>query len=547
MLDILRRIYHFLLPEERKTSLKVVVSVVVNTLLDFVSLAALLPILYYLLEGLDNHRAALLFCGIAIIVILIKCIVSTVLIRFQNHFLLSLYKRLSKSLFAAYYNRGLLFIREQGSHHLDYEVNAYCLGFSQSLLAPMLSVLGEGLLVVWVILVLVIYAPITALILSVAFIPFLLVYIHFIRKKVRVYGELEQKARRQQFKLVAETYQGYSELKVNNAFHQFRNEFEEGTHRISDYRMKMVTLTKLPLLLSELSIVLGLVFLVFWGQGDVKLFVGIFAVAAFRLLPAMRSILGGWTRIHNSLFILESLEQGLNHTQSQESVDDEEVSFEHELRFVDLCYTYPNGERVLAHFNAAVKKGEYIGLSGYSGVGKSTLFNLLLGFLHADCGKILIDGTQLTDQTQKSWLHKVGYVSQEVYLFDGSLVENITIGDSEADRDRVLRILKDVCLLDWVNSLPDGLDTLLGERGCKISGGQRQRIGIARALYRPIQVLLLDEATSSLDDETEAGIMNTLEQLKKSYPLLTILSIAHRKSSLLQCNRIIYLQENTNS
>lgn len=542
MIKILRRIYSFLLPEERKTSHKVVLSIVLNALLDFMSLAALLPVLYYLLEGFDDHRAALLFCALAILVILVKCVVSTCLIRYQNRFLLSLYKRLSKSLYAAYYNRGLLFIREKGSHHLDYEVNAYCLGFSQSLLSPMAAILGDGILVVLVVSVLFVYAPLTALILSVAFLPFLFIYTRIIRKRVKLYGELEQKARREQFKLVAETYQGYSELKVNDAFHQYQYEFEQGTHKISDYRMKMVSLTRLPLLLSELSVVFGLALLVLFARGDVKMLVGVFAVAAFRLLPAMRSILGGWTRIHNSLFILESLESGLSEYQSADAQIDEELSFEREITLNHLCYSYSNGEPVLNNFNAVIRKGEDIGFSGYSGAGKSTLFNILLGFLEPTSGSVLIDGRQLSSSTQTAWLRRVGYVSQEVFLFDGSIVDNIAIGTTQIDTDRIRKVLSDVSLLDWVDSLPERFNTLLGERGCKISGGQRQRIGLARALYRDIEVLFLDEATSSLDDETENEIMNTLERLKQQYSSLTILSIAHRKSSLRLCDRIINLE-----
>ena len=545
MIKILRRIYSFLLPEERKTSHRVVLSIVMNALLDFVSLAALLPVLYYLLEGQNNHRAALLFCSLAVGVVVMKCLVSTWLIRFQNRFLLSLYKRLSRSLYASYYNRGLLFIREQGSHRLDYEVNAFCFGFSQSLLAPMAAILGDGLLLVLVTVVLLIYAPLTAFILTIAFLPFVILYTQVIRKRAKLYGELEQKARREQFKLVAETFQGYSELKVSNAFHLFRTEFEEGTHKISDYRMKMVTLARLPMLLSELSIVIGLALLVLFGHEDVKILVGIFAVAAFRLLPAMRSILSGWTRIHNSLFILESLEEGLCDYIPEENHKGTPLPFNQSITLSHLHYTYPNGEEVLKDFNAVIHKGEDVGFSGYSGVGKSTLFNLLLGFLRPDSGSIQVDGAPLTKETQTDWLSKVGYVSQEVFLFNGTIAENIAIGSKEINRKRVRQILSDVSLLDWVDTLPDGIDTVLGERGCKVSGGQRQRIGIARALYRNIEILLLDEATSSLDDETEADIMATLARLKQCYQSLTILSIAHRKSSLAQCDRIINLQSDT--
>ena len=430
---------------------------------------------------------------------------------------------------------------------MDYEVNAFCFGFSQSLLAPMSAILGDGLLLLLVTAVLLVYAPLTAFILAIAFLPFVVIYTQVIRKRAKLYGELEQKARREQFKLVAETFQGYSELKVSDAFHQFRNEFDEGTHKISDYRMKMVTLMRLPMLLSELSIVLGLALLVMFGHEDVKILVGIFAVAAFRLLPAMRSILSGWTCIHNSLFILESLEQGLSDYNPDEETVGEALPFEHVITLKHLSYTYPNGEVVLTDFNAEIQKGEDVGFSGYSGAGKSTLFNLLLGFLNPDGGSILVDGKPLTRATQTDWLRKVGYVSQEVFLFNGTIADNIAIGSKEVDRDRVRQILADVSLSDWVDTLPDGIDTLLGERGCKVSGGQRQRIGIARALYRDLEVLFLDEATSSLDDQTEAEIMNTLARLKQRYKSLTVLSIAHRKSSLAQCDRIINLKINPNS
>ena len=542
MFKIIHRIYTFLLPEERKTAMRVVITILVNTLMDFISLATLMPVLYYLLEGMENNRAALLFCGLSISVVVLRCILSTWFIRFQNRFLLKLYKRLSLTLYSSYYNRGLLFIREHGANKLDYEVNVFCYAFSQSLLAPMAVIMGDGLLLILVVSVLLVYAPITAGILAAAFIPFMIFYTHFIKKRVKMYGELEQTAKREQYKLVAETFQGYSELKVSNAFDLFSANFEEGTHKISQYRLKMATLARLPLLLSELSVVVGLAFLVMWGQGDIKILVGIFAVAAFRLLPAMRSILSGWTQIQNSIFILEALEEGIKDYCPQAEETDENLSFKKDIVLKDISYSYPNGEEVLHNFNIQIRKGEQIGFSGYSGAGKSTLFNIMLGFIRPTSGEVIIDETPLTLKTQKAWLKLIGYVSQEVFLFNGTLAENITIGCKEIDKERINQILSDVSLLNWVKALPDGIDTILGERGCKVSGGQRQRIGIARALYRKIDVLFLDEATSSLDDTTEAEIMETLQKLKKQYESLTILSIAHRRSSLAQCDRIIKLE-----
>lgn len=149
---------------------------------------------------------------------------------------------------------------------------------------------------------------------------------------------------------------------------------------------------------------------------------------------------------------------------------------------------------------------------------------------------------KLTPEVQPSWLRRVGYVPQEVYIFHGSLAENIALGCKEIDRERVLRILRQVSLDKWLQTLPEGMDTVLGKSGGRLSGGQKQRIGIARALYKEIDVLLLDEATSALDNATEREINETLNELKRTYERLTVLSIAHRESSLAYCDRVITLE-----
>ncbi len=176
-MNFLKRIYRLLLPEERKTGGKVAAAVFLTALLDFVGLAALLPVLYYLLEGGENQQAALWFCLLAVGVILFKSVLGAVFSRFQNRYLMSLYRRLSFSLFSAYYHRGLLFIREQGSNRLGYEVNYMCFAFSQSMLAPLLRMAGDGLLILLVTIALLVYDWVTVLVLYASFLPFMAVYV----------------------------------------------------------------------------------------------------------------------------------------------------------------------------------------------------------------------------------------------------------------------------------------------------------------------------------------------------------------------------------
>ena len=366
----------------------------------------------------------------------------------------------------------------------------------------------------------------------------------YLRTRFRKYGEQEQQAKREQAKVVSDTFRGFQELEVNGAFSTQQASFLEGMDKVTRSRVKLDTIMRLPLFLSELSVILGLTILVVWGSGDVKVLVGIFAVAAFRLLPAMRTLLSGWTQIQNVLCCLDVIEEGLKDMDGSETdFCGKDIVFEKEIRTCGLSYVYPNGEKVLENLNVCIQKGEYVGFCGYSGVGKSTLFNLLLGFLKPTAGEIRIDDSVLNPEVQSSWLRKVGYVPQDVFIFHGTLAENIALGCKEVDRKRVLRVLELVSLGKWLQSLPDGMDTSLGEAGGRLSGGQKQRIGIARALYKNINVLLLDEATSALDNKTEREVNETLSLLKRTYEQLTVLSIAHRESSLAYCDRVITLEK----
>ena len=543
-MTLLKRIYRLLQPEERKKAWRVAGTVFLSALLDFVGLAALLPILYYLLEGGENKRAALLFCLFAITVILVKSLSAVFFSRYQQKYLLDFYKRLSFSLFSAYYRRGLLFIREQGSNKLGYEVNALCYSFSQSLLSPLLRMAGDGLLIVLVTVALFVYDGVTVLMLYATFLPMMFIYLWGVRKQVKKYGKIELEAKREQSRVVMDTFRGFTELEVSGAFPSLQESFLVGMDKISLNRMKLNTILQLPLFLSELSVIIGLALLVGFGDGDVKLLVGVFAVAAFRLLPALRTLLSGWTQVQNALCSLEVIEEGLKDPNEHESVcRAQEIEFEKEIKTCHLSYAYPGGEEVLEDLNVCIRKGEYVGFRGYSGVGKSTLFNLLLGFLKPTEGEICIDDTVLTLDVQTSWLRKVGYVPQDVFIFQGTLAENIALGCKEINRERVLRVLEQVSLGKWLQTLEHGIDTALGEAGGRLSGGQKQRIGIARALYKEIDVLLLDEATSALDNQTEKEVNETLSQLKRTYEQLTILSIAHRESSLAYCDRVITLEK----
>ncbi|MBR5857058.1 MAG: ABC transporter ATP-binding protein [Bacteroidales bacterium] len=545
-MNVFRRIIELLRQDERKRGVKVAVALFFTTLLDFVSLASLLPVLYWLLKGGENSRAALFFSLLAVALIIVKGSVNILFSRYQHKYMLSIYRRLSMALYEAYFNKGLLFIKEEGTNRLTYDTNFISYTFSQNILPSLLRMMSDSLLIVMVAVALAIYDFKTSLILVCSFMPFMAIYLFGVRKRVREIGKEDIKARRKQGRIVMETFKGYADLQVSGAFPYVHRTFKSGLEEIGRNRLKMDTLMRLPLFLGELAVVLGLGLLVVTRSGDISLVVGVFAVASFRLLPALRGIMTGFAHIENASYSLDIIEKAIGTEQAVPEVKEnapecgeESRLFSKNISFENISYSFPDGESIFSNFNCSIGSGEFVGFNGYSGAGKTTLFNLLLGFIEPQEGSIKLDGVPLVKENRARWLKQVGYVSQDVFIFQGTLAENIALGENEIDRNRVEEVLEMVCLKEWREGLAAGIDTEMSEEGKNLSGGQRQRIAIARAIYKEVDVLLLDEATSALDNATELEINRMLLQLRANYTNLTILSIAHRESSLAMCDRVV--------
>ncbi|HYN46362.1 MAG TPA: ABC transporter ATP-binding protein [Allosphingosinicella sp.] len=219
-----------------------------------------------------------------------------------------------------------------------------------------------------------------------------------------------------------------------------------------------------------------------------------------------------------------------------------ELAFNEAIVFDSVCYRHEDGGFALRNIDLEIPRGARIGVTGPTGSGKSTLLDLLMGLLAPDSGAVRIDGLPLAAATRALWQAKIAHVPQGVYLADDSIAANIAFGVEPAAVDRArLGVIVAAAQLDaFVLTLPEGLETRVGERGIRLSGGQRQRIGLARALYKQASVLILDEATSVLDDATEAAVMRAIMALGKD---ITIVMIAHRQSTLGGCDRLIRLEE----
>src|ERR1700722_14305173 len=282
----------------------------------------------------------------------------------------------------------------------------------------------------------------------------------------------------------------------------------------------------------------------FHGVAAALPILGALALGAQRLLPALQQVYGAWATMAGCHALLEDTLSLLDQTLPADASSPRPppLRFEREIRFEQVQFRYSaQSPWVIDSLNLVISKGARVGLVGGTGSGKSTTLDLLMGLLHPNAGIISINGQVLEGSRIRAWQASIAHVPQAIFLADTTLAENIAFGvpPGEVDRERVRRAAERAQIGEFIDSMPEGLDSLVGERGVRLSGGQRQRIGIARALYKEAAVLVLDEATSALDNSTERSVMDAIEGLSRE---LTIIMIAHRLSTVQRCDTILELE-----
>ena len=276
--------------------------------------------------------------------------------------------------------------------------------------------------------------------------------------------------------------------------------------------------------------------------GSVLPALGVLALGAQRLLPLMQTLYKGWATVAGSQALAEDILRVLEEPEEQPSTGAEPIGgFDRAIVVRNVGFQYAGGSRAAVHgLDLVIPKGAKVGLVGRSGSGKSTVMDLLMGLLEPTEGAIEIDGRRLDRSNAAGWQRQVAHVPQDLFLADASIRENIAFGaaPSEIDDERVAAAAEAADIAEFIAALPDGYETIVGERGTRLSGGQRQRLGIARALYKRASVIFFDEATSALDGETEATVMAAIERLDRD---LTVILVAHRTSTLAFCDQIVRL------
>ena len=362
----------------------------------------------------------------------------------------------------------------------------------------------------------------------------------FLKKRIEKEGLKRSIMQSKFYKILNETFGNFKIIKLIQNEEKLYSEFSNISYGYARANIVSNTLSQLPRLSLEtigFSVLIGIVVYVLFQYNDANFvlpIISMYALALYRILPALNRILSNYNTI---LFLSNSLDivySDLSYTPQTEGKDF--IDFKNKIELTNVSFEYNKNKKVLENINIIINKGDKVAFVGESGSGKSTLVDLIIGLYKPLSGEIVIDDKKLTSDNVKSYRSKVGYIPQSIYLFDGTVGENVAFG-YEYDKEKIMEVLKKANIYDFLSS-KEGIDTLVGDGGIQLSGGQKQRIGIARALYSDPEILVLDEATSALDNETEAKIMDEIYETSQDK---TLLIIAHRLSTIERCDRKIML------
>jgi ATP-binding cassette, subfamily B, bacterial PglK len=442
----------------------------------------------------------------------------------------------------------------RNSSEYIYSIQALTAQFTGKVLIMGLKTLNDVFIVIAIILVLG-YTDAALLGVLAAILGFVVfLYDRMLRKNIQNFGARANSSSTRMVRGINEGIQGMKEIRVLGKEHYFLNAVSDGAQEYADNIKKTDILSTVPRYLVEFMIIAFLALIVIFElitDGNVQKLIPVlamFAVAALRLVPSITSIANGIVQLRfnkNTVFLLHQdilKAEKIVGSSNQGKLTVETINEFKSISLKNVRFKYSSDTNyVIDGVSVEIKKGESIGIMGPSGSGKTTIIDILLGLIFPNQGSITFNGNNINN-CLREWQSKVAYIPQEIFIIDDTLKKNIALGlnDSQIDHEFLIEIIKKTQLKELINSLPEGIETHLGENGVRLSGGQRQRVALARALYHKRSVLVMDEATSSLDPITEKEIVKEIKMLKGD---TTIIVIAHRMNTLEHCDQIYKLEK----
>ncbi|MBZ1350091.1 ABC transporter ATP-binding protein/permease [Alcaligenaceae bacterium LF4-65] len=568
VLEPFKRLYEILPVTSKRGLTLVVILSLVASLFETASVASILPFMAIVMDpsilteyrwaeellaslGLHTQQAAIIAAGVLTVLVLgIGNVVTAANLWLQTRYLASARRDLATELFTGYLYLPYSFHIQRDTSSLGRVLGGDVESAIGGFLASLLSVISKGLSGIVLITLIVVVDPLVALgTVLVLGCGYMLVY-RLIRIKQVTLGAKMVQASTTVGRTALEGLSGIKELRVLGRENASTVEYNKSMTELMATQASNSLASAMPRYVIEVFAYAGIVAVtlafVLKGEGTAAIpSLALYALAGNRLVPIFQQLFAAAITIKYHTRAVESLEADLAIVRNRQTDTDENqigaLAFKTQIQLTGLSFKYPSADRLaLNNITLTIPQNQSIGLVGKTGSGKTTLADVLLGLYSPASGEIKIDGVPLNSQNERAWRKRVGYVPQTVFLTNASIEKNIALGmaEEQIDIEAVKRAARMAQAEEFINQLPDGYGTIVGERGVKLSGGQRQRLGIARALYHNPDVLVFDEATSALDGMTEDAVMQAVQDLSQER---TMILIAHRLRTVQACDRIVML------
>ncbi len=572
MLKILKKINILMDKKQKRSMLGLLCMMVIAAFLETVTVLMVMNVVQLIvdpvtLEQGDTYKTiceilhldgTVQFSVLAILFLIFLYISKSV---FQFMMQRSLYRFVYSNQFKTAANLMKSFVKKDYEYYLNAETSVIQRSITAdvsnmyALIQSVLQIASETIVAIFLVIALAMKDPVMTVIIGVLLVVTLVVIKNIIKPIMNRTGKENQDYGASMFSWIAQTIQGIKDIKVAGKEQYFINEYCKVGEGYVKAMERFSLFNNTPKLLIETVCMAGLLgyilVLIVTGSnvsGMISLFAA-FGIAAMRLLPAASRINNQMTSMAFNEPFFFNVSDNLVEETNEENTDisyavvaKEKLPVTKAVNLEDITYHYPNSDKLIFdHASVSFPIGKSIGVVGASGAGKTTIIDILLGLLKLETGKVMADDADIQEH-YREWLANVGYIPQMIFLLDADIRKNVAFGvpEEEIDDERLWYALKEAQLDEFVKTLPEGVNTGIGERGIRLSGGQRQRIGIARALYNDPEVLILDEATSALDNDTEAAIMDSINRL---HGKKTLIIIAHRLQTIEKCDMVFRVED----
>ena len=497
--------------------------------------------IYNILEFHSNISFVLSFGLFLIIFYLFRSVVNLFYFYLLARFSKGRYHLLAYRLFENYLGRSYKNFLDKNSSNLSKTIINEAQNLT-NILSAILFMMSEIFVVIFIYSLMLYMNWKITILLSILLLLNIILLTKTISKKIKIEGSKREKFQQNFYEILNSSFGNFKMIKLKSNDKKILEKFAKVSGGFANSNIINDTLAQFPRLFLEalgfIIVIFIIIYLVYKYQTDISgamALISMFILGLYRLMPSANRILSSYNQImfnHRSLDIVHN-----DLIYEIEDLGEDKIIFKEQIILKDVSFSYMENKKVLDSINIRIKKGEKIAFIGESGSGKSTLADIIMGLYRPQNGDLYIDNTRLNDSNIKDWRKKIGYIPQNIYLFDGTVAQNVAF-DGEIDVKRVKDVLNKSDILSFLEKNSDGIDTKVGENGLKLSGGQRQRIAIARALYNSPDILILDEATSALDNETEAKIMDEIYKVSQDK---TLIIIAHRLSTITRCEKVYRL------